>query len=77
MNTSSVYKTTRYLKRIINEVTIGLLPQISYLLIHIITMKVILVSLFCVAMAAAMPYDIIEDDIGHIYYAVPVNREKR
>lgn len=40
-------------------------------------MKVILFSLFCVAMTVAMPYDVIEDETGQEYYAVPVNREKR
>nr|AYV99146.1 attacin C1 [Octodonta nipae] len=40
-------------------------------------MKFILFSAFCVVMAAAMPYDIVEDEDGQQFYAVPVSREKR
>lgn len=40
-------------------------------------MKFIWFSLLGLAMAAAMPYDIIEDENGQQYYAVPASREKR
>lgn len=40
-------------------------------------MRIILFSMFCLAVSTAMPYDIIEDETGHEYYAVPMNREKR
>nr|AYV99148.1 attacin C3 [Octodonta nipae] len=40
-------------------------------------MKFIVFSAFCLAVAAAMPYEIIEDEDGQQYYAVPISREKR
>lgn len=40
-------------------------------------MKIILCALFSVALTAALPYDIIEDETGQQYYAVPIAREKR
>lgn len=39
-------------------------------------MKLIVIAFF-IATAAAIPFEIIEDEDGQQYYAVPINREKR
>lgn len=40
-------------------------------------MKFIVFSVFCIAMATAMPYAVVEDEDGQQYYVVPIAREKR
>lgn len=40
-------------------------------------MKFVVLSALFIAAAAAMPYDVIEDEDGKQYIAVPINREKR
>lgn len=40
-------------------------------------MKLFVLSTLYLAMVVAMPYEIIEDEHGQQYYAIPINREKR
>lgn len=40
-------------------------------------MKFVVFSAFCIAIAVALPFDIIEDENNQQYYAVPISREKR
>lgn len=40
-------------------------------------MKIIAFTLFCVGVAVAMPYNIIEDDDGIQYYTLPISRTRR
>lgn len=40
-------------------------------------MKIIVFTIFCIGVAVAMPYDIIEDGDGNQYYALPITRTRR